>query len=273
MESPEEKESWTFVTTKKRRSAAQRKSKTHTPLAAKSPVHAPQPTQTRESYLTVAEIKADHQRIKEQWLNSSCCRNLKKLMTSREYDHVPSTAVCLGIGSFDPPDGSWQVKRRTHAQLAAFQTLLELLNERATEPIRCVFQEPYFTEADREFLEGMAYEIVDSPHGYKSVDEHTFLYGIHLYKETYSDAIADHIPAIFIGTGWDTWESCANPESFDWKRIEELDQVCDKVNFPKDEDFYPAFTSTVIHWRKKLDKPVVADDVESALEKLTLSET
>lgn len=204
MESLEEKESWTFVTTKKRRSVAHRKPNTQTPPATKSSVHAPQPT--RDSYLTVAEIKADHQRIREQWLNSSCCRNLKKLMTSRVSDHVPSTAVCLGIGSFDPPDGSWQVKRRTHAQLAAFQTLVELMNERAAEPIRCIFQEPYFTPADREFLEEMAYEIVDSPHGYKSVDEHTFLYGIHLYKETYSDAIADHIPAIFIGTGWDTWE-------------------------------------------------------------------
>lgn len=207
MESPEEKESWTFVTTKKRRSAANRKPKTQTALAAKSPVHAPPPpTPTKDSYLTVDEIKADHQRIREQWLNSSCCRNLKKLMTSRASDHVPSTAVCLGIGSFDPPDGSWQVKRRTHAQLAAFQTLVELLNERATDPIRCIFQEPYSTRADNEFLEGMGYEIVDSPHGYKSIDEHTFLYGIHLYKETYSDAIANHIPAIFVGTGWDTWE-------------------------------------------------------------------
>lgn len=205
MDSSEEKESWTFVAPKKRRSAAHRKPKTHTPAVAKTAaVHAPQPT--RDSYLTVDEIKADHQRIKEQWLNSSCCQNLKKLIISRESDKVVSTVVCLGIGSFDPPDGSWQVKRRTHAQLAAFQTLVELLNERATEPIRCIFQEPYFTPADREFLEGMAYEIVESPHGYKSIDEHTFLYGIHMYKETYSDAIADHIPAIFIGTGWDTWE-------------------------------------------------------------------
>ncbi|KAK7946218.1 uncharacterized protein PG986_010539 [Apiospora aurea] len=271
MESPEEKESWTYVATKKRRSGARRKPNAHAPPAAKIADHAPQPT-ARDSYLTVAEITTDHQRIKEQWLNSSCCRDLKKLVTSRLADLVPSTAVCLGIGSFDPPDGSWQVKRRTHAQLAAFQTLVELFNERASEPIRCIFQEPYFTPADKEFLEGMTYEIVDSPNGYKSVDEDTFLYGIHLYKETYADAIANHIPAIFIGTGWDTWEGCANPESFDWTRIEELDRLCDKVNFPKDEDFYPAFSSTVIHWRKGSNEPVVAD-VESALERLTLSGT
>lgn len=75
-----------------------------------------------------------------------------------------------------------------------------------------------------------------------------------------------------VNTRWLTHNSCANPESFDWTRIEELDKLCDKVDFPKDEDFYPAFTSTVIHWRKKTDEPVV-DDVEAALEKLTLSGT
>jgi len=203
MESPQEKDSWTYVA-KKRRPGAYRKRNTHTPPTAKSDVHAPQAT--RDSYLTVAEIKADHQRIKEQWLASSCCENLKKLITSRATHCVSSTAVCLGIGSFDPPDGSWQVKRRTHAQLAAFQTVVDILHEHTDAPIRCIFQEPYFTPADRDFLGGMNYEIVDSPQGYKTVDEHTFLYGIHLYKDTYSDAIASHIPAIFIGTGWDTWE-------------------------------------------------------------------
>jgi len=64
--------------------------------------------------------------------------------------------------------------------------------------------------------------------------------------------------------------SCPNPESDEWSRIKELDGLCDKVNFPKDEDFYPAFTSTVIHWRKQIDQSDVVD-VGTALEQLTLS--
>ncbi|KAK8109729.1 hypothetical protein PG999_007866 [Apiospora kogelbergensis] len=266
MESPQEKDSWTYVA-KKRRPGAYRKPNPHPPPVTKSDVQAPQPT--RDSYLTVAEIKADHQHIREQWLASPCCENLKKIISSRAADRISSNAVCLGIGSFDPPDGSWQVKRRTHAQLAAFQTVVDILNEHVDAPIRCVFQEPYFTQADREFLEGMNHEIVDSPHGYESVGEQTFLYGIHLYKDTYSDAIANHIPALFIGTGWDTWESCINPESPEWARIKELDRLCDKVNFPNDEDFYPAFTSTVVHWREHSNDSDIAD-AQTALEQLTL---
>ncbi|KAK7974364.1 hypothetical protein PG989_016212 [Apiospora arundinis] len=271
MDSLQEKDSWTYVT-KKHRPGAYRKPKTHTPSAAKSDANAP-PQPARDSYLTVAEIKTDYKKIREQWLSTSCCDNLKKLIISKITDGVPSTAVCLGIGSFDPPDGSWQVKRRTHAQLAAFQTVVDIFKQHAGAPIRCVFQEPYFTPADVDFLKGMDYEIVDSPDGYKSVDKDTFLYGIHMYKDTYSDAIASHIPAIFIGTGWDTWESsCMDPDASEWARIRELDQLCDKANFPKDDDFYPAFTSTVIHWRKDLVESDIAE-TEISLEKLTLSET
>jgi hypothetical protein len=47
-----------------------------------------------------------------------------------------------------------------------------------------------------------------------------------------------------------TLDSCPGYESFDWTRIKELDRLCEKTNFPSDEEFYPAFTGTGIHWRR-----------------------
>lgn len=38
-------------------------------------------------------------------------------------------AVCLGIGSFDPENGSWSVKEKAHVQLAAFLLIVEEIGE------------------------------------------------------------------------------------------------------------------------------------------------
>lgn len=45
-------------------------------------------------------------------------------------DHVKSfksinKAVCLGLGTFDPPDGSYDAKRRTYIQYLAFLAMVE----------------------------------------------------------------------------------------------------------------------------------------------------
>lgn len=129
-------------------------------------------------------------------------------MLTRKSDPPVSTAICLGIGSFDPHEGSWPLRRRTHVQLAAFETIVAALKARSNQPIRSVFQEPCFTSSDKAFLEARGHEIVESPGAYGLVKEDSFLYGVHLYSEIYSEAIAKHIPAMFIGTGWDTWQKC-----------------------------------------------------------------
>ena len=83
-----------------------------------------------------------------------------------------------------------------------------------------------------------------------------------------------------------TRDSCSNPEAERWGRIKELDGLCDKTKFPEDDEFYPTFTSTTIHWRRPaepphgaeapsaLEKPEESADVakaQAALEKLTVS--
>jgi hypothetical protein len=158
------------------------------------------------SSLTVSDIKRDHERIREQWLSSASHRHLEELMASKAHLPIPTTAICLGLGSFDPEDGSWQVKRRSHVQLAAFNALVQLLNQHGAQSIRCVFQEPCFTDADKEFLKALGHEVVDSPVGFEIISQDSLVFGIHLYRDVYSEAIARHIPAIFIGTGYDVWE-------------------------------------------------------------------
>lgn len=244
MASDQPEEPWIYVTGKRHR---------HSGTKSAVIKHVSRDSRT-SAHLSAAEIKSDHQRIKQQWTESSCCENLKQLMLSKSSGTDPSNAICLGLGSFDPPDGSWQVKRRTHVQLAAFTTIVECLKKRSNQDIRCVFQEPCFTPHDKEFLASLGYEVVDSPAGFEMVADDSLVYGIHLYRAVYSMAIENHIPAIFIGTGYDAWESCADINATKWVRMKEMDQISEKATFKDDDDFYPAFTSTTIHWRRPEEK-------------------
>lgn len=116
-------------------------------------------------------------------------------------------AVCLGIGTFDPEDGAWEVKRRTHIQLVAFQFIVaELFQGQSRMPIRCFFQEPLFTPADRDFVGGLGHEVVESPAGFDMIDQGTLVFGVHLYRDIYNHAISKCMPAVFIGTGLNVWE-------------------------------------------------------------------
>lgn len=293
----QENDAWTFVRSKKRRPGATKSQSKLQATAASSGLPTP-----AAATLTHGEIELDHRRIQAQWLASATCRRLGELVLTRKPDQPVSTAVCLGIGTFDPDDGSWPLKRRTHVQLAAFETIVAALKGQPAQPIRCVFQEPCFTSSDKAFLAARGHEIVESPGAYGLVKEDTFLYGLHLYSDIYSEAIAQHIPAVFIGTGWDTWQecvssvakcwstltrdSCSNPEAGRWVRIKELDGLCDKTKFPEDDEFYPIFTGTTIHWRRPggpstgdeapptLETSEASADVakaQAALEKLTVS--
>lgn len=54
--------------------------------------------------------------------------SLRKLIASQGDVLAPvKKAICLGIGSFDPEDGSWDSKRRTYHQCIAFLAMVEEL--------------------------------------------------------------------------------------------------------------------------------------------------
>lgn len=182
--------------------------------------------------LSVSDIQRDHNRHMAQWQESTCRRRLIDLLSARltttSWGSRPnvSRAVCLGIGSFDPEDGAWEVKRRAHIQLAAFLTIVTTLrdyqgrhdgqdesqsqneHQQKPQPIRCFFQEPMFTPSDKDFIRalGHEFEVVESPRGFELVDNNTLVFGVHLYRDIYSRAIAGCAPAIFVGTGLNVWE-------------------------------------------------------------------
>lgn len=206
MGAPGDEPAWTFVTSKRNRHSGKKPSRPATVLGCNA---APPPRRTT-AHLSVEKIRSDHKKFSQQWSDSEGCRKFKDLLERMPCSDLPRKAICLGLGSFDPEDGSWQVRKRSHVQLAAFRTLVECIAT-ADAPadahlIRCIFQEPCFTAADKEYLESLGYEVVESPRGFEEVSEDSILFGIHLYRDIYSAAIAKAMPTMFIGTGYDVWD-------------------------------------------------------------------
>lgn len=81
--------------------------------------------------LTLADIQAEHDKVRAKWRASPSYNRLFSLVAAKAgASHVGvRRAVCLGLGAFDPEDGSWVARRRSHVQLAAFLGLVEALGE------------------------------------------------------------------------------------------------------------------------------------------------
>ncbi|KAI0376755.1 hypothetical protein F5Y04DRAFT_197544 [Hypomontagnella monticulosa] len=209
-------------------------------------------SQPQSSFLSPSAIASDHRHILEQWGTSTCCYQLRDLIASHTRRPVITQAICFGLGTFDPDDGSWEIKRRAHVQLAAFLYMVDQIqrgNPEAEQKIVCLFQEPLFNAADKEFIRSLGYEVVNSPGGFERVNPSSLVFGIHLYRDVYSRIIAKCCPAMFIGTPWDVWEDCHGLGSLDWPELKGLDAQCDKAEFPQDTG-YTTFSSTMIHWRR-----------------------
>lgn len=265
MAAKSDEEAWTFVTSKR-----SRQSKKRAPPVAGALSHNSTPARTTPN-LSVGDIQTDYKKFSQQWDDSKCCRRLQEIIQSKKCSCQPTKAVCLGNGSFDPEDGSWQTRRRSHIQLAAFVTLVKSFENGSENKIRCIFQDPCFTASDIEFLKSLGHEIVDSPGGFEAVSDDSIVFGIHLYRDIYTAAIEKAIPAVFIGTGYDVWENYADDQDESWSKMKQLDGSCDKISFPDDQDFYPTFTSTTIHWRRGSDE--VVDDLANVVGNLTITQS
>ncbi|KAK5626732.1 hypothetical protein RRF57_002447 [Xylaria bambusicola] len=202
--------------------------------------------------LSLEQVKQDHDRISSQWKSSSSYTRLQELLSSHaaNVDGNVVTAICFGLGTFDPPDGAWEQKRKAHIQLAAFLSIVEHLQSQASHQIRCLFQEPILNSVDKAFIESLGHEVVESPAGFQLVDPKTMAFGVHLYRDIYSQVIATHIPAMFVGTSYGTWEDFHGVENLDWARMKQLDQLCVKAKFPENQAD-STFSSTTVHWRFK----------------------
>jgi hypothetical protein len=131
-------QSWTKVTTKSRR-------------RGRNTMPAPAPASPSSSasrlvddgnhiHKSPEELASEYHRIRTQWNASEPGARLRKLLAESISRHESvsgsvsestsvSRAVCLGIGSFDPPDGAWEPKRRAFVQLVAFLVIVDALGE------------------------------------------------------------------------------------------------------------------------------------------------
>lgn len=79
-------------------------------------------------HLSLNDIAADHEKTTSRWRGTDCYKKLHEIIKKNAASHAAITnAVCLGLGAFDPDDGSWLAQRRSHIQLAAFLTMVEAL--------------------------------------------------------------------------------------------------------------------------------------------------
>ncbi|OAA35180.1 hypothetical protein NOR_08103 [Metarhizium rileyi] len=200
--SPNDQE-WTFPKPRKTRKHPAAAAATAAPIAAPHRTAPPAPA---------SALKAEYLSIKRAWTPSPCCTSLRSLIASQGRVLAPVTnAICLGLGTFDPHDGSWEAKRRTYRQFIAFLTIVEELGAERPEKlanaeIQCIFQEPLFTDAERTFLVDMGHRVVDHPVACRAVTSDSLLYGVHLYRDLYQEALGAALPAMFVGTDWDTWD-------------------------------------------------------------------
>ncbi|KAJ6442383.1 SRR1 domain-containing protein [Purpureocillium lavendulum] len=271
---------WTTIKPKNRR---HRGNRTHdnphnqSPLSGASPSssssrHKFSPPARTDPPRSVASIESEYNTLRRAFETTSCCASLRALAAriaatdgtsghrggrrrrssggdGNQTDKTPppvTKAVCLGIGTFDPPDGGWEPRRRTFLQLIAFVVLVEELERLTHTTIPCIFQEPIFTASDAAFLtSSLGHSVVEHPRACRAVDRRTLLYGVHLYRPIYALALAgggkgganaataataaaaaaaattfaasdgdvqddddgDGLPAVFVGTGWDVWDA------------------------------------------------------------------
>ncbi|KAI1445538.1 hypothetical protein F5Y02DRAFT_418066 [Annulohypoxylon stygium] len=235
---------WTKVRRKRRRA------KSHQPVVPQSSNTNTHDLVPRPSFLSLSEVEREYRRVSDQWRASAGCHQLRDAVASRNCGFAITHAICFGLGSFDPEDGSWENRRRAHVQLAAFLYMVEQLQRKDRTPIQCLFQEPLFNSVDEAFIRSLGYDVVYSPRGFNEVSPSTLVFGIHLYRDIYSQALVNHLPAVFVGTPREVWEDCYGSDLPDWGGLKELDEQCDKMKFPEDSG-YMTFSSTAIHWRRQ----------------------
>ncbi|KAM3468998.1 hypothetical protein MY5147_007410 [Beauveria neobassiana] len=216
-------EGWTRV---KRKSRQNPSKKTYTAEAH----HLPETFTPRTHGLLrpPESLRADHDKIRAQWLDSPAHEALIRLVDSHAQSLHIDKAVCLGIGTFDPEDGGREAKRAAYVQLCALSTLTSQLGHR----------------------------VVSSPAAYSLIDNATLLLAVHLYRPIYAAALQLNLPAIFIGTGWDVWDTVTMEHSSDLDNMKKMHSMYSRHAFPQDITS-TAFSSTSIYFMPPQDKSVV----------------
>ncbi|SPQ19190.1 4b58bd9d-08b4-4186-b050-c129f4a80113 [Thermothielavioides terrestris] len=167
----------------------------------------------------------------EEWQVSQWWHTVRQLLeeaSSQPNRPVITQAVCLGPGPYEPSNET-----------------------RSGREIKCVVQEPRFTQTDKEFCARLGLQVVENPDAFALVDENTLLFGIHMELDIYNQALAS-LPGIYVGAGLEEWEKVVDHDDGDSKSplaaFSRMKAAYDQYPFP-DLDYM--FSSTVMYWRRE----------------------
>jgi hypothetical protein len=73
------------------------------------------------------------------------------------------------------------------------------------EKLSCIFQDPQFTDLDKEFLTSLGYTVVEDPLAFAKITEKSLVYAIHCYAQVYKSVAEGPRPALLIGTDVDNF--------------------------------------------------------------------
>lgn len=124
-----------------------------------------------------------------------------------------------------------------------------LAESRGGQDIRCVAQEPRFTQIDKDFCATLGLEAVESPDAFAIVDENTLLFGIHMELQIYNQAMTN-LPGIYVGASLKEWEKVVDHQPSSDNPLtcfSAMDTTYDIYSVP-DLDYM--FSSTIMYWRR-----------------------
>lgn len=145
---------------------------------------------------TLEEMREDHEHWQRSWEDRPTCKDLKAKLKDVEKERKIESVVVLGLGSLQ--SARREGRRTSSTQLAALQSIVGVL-EKGSE-LQVVFQDPQFTELDKEFLTGLGYKVVEDPEAFAQIGEGSLVYAIHCYASVYKAVSERPRPAVFIGT-------------------------------------------------------------------------
>ncbi|APA07912.1 hypothetical protein sscle_03g026820 [Sclerotinia sclerotiorum 1980 UF-70] len=194
---------------------------------------------------TVEEMRDDLVYYGKQWESSEAAKQLKGVLKGKG---AVKNVVCLGLGSLQ--SARREGRRSSFTQLAALMMILEELGGIGADKIQCVFQDPQYTETDKEFLISLAGIVVDDPLAFDHIKEDTLVYAIHCYGPVYKTISSGPQPAVLIGTDMDNFSRLYLSTSTETlgQHLDDMVKDCEVINFPQ---LRHDFSDTKIYWRNK----------------------
>ncbi|KAG9241849.1 hypothetical protein BJ878DRAFT_205997 [Calycina marina] len=241
----EDSEGWTHVMNNANMNRCSgRRGDTHKQNAQTQQSQAGDNSEKYQSGYTVEMLTHELDLYSTHWRGHKVSDDLKNLF--KDSDSVVNNIVVIGLGSLH--NARFQAKNDSWSQLIAMRDIVDFLGPEVDVPI--VFQDPAFSDIDREFLASIGYKVVNAPDGWMSVGPYSLVYGIHCYNDVLSSVVEDSRPAMMI-------RNTVDPNSAFWdpfihgSKAYHADLIKDyfQTDFPQPENSN-AFTDTKIYWRK-----------------------